>query len=103
AWRRPLTRGLAAGLQQAPLAAVRWEAPLVRSTTSEVDVRRRLGPDRPFLLVEGPRGPEGVVFRDAGAPAGLPVSVGPQLGQLPARVGEGPGAAGQRRGARGLS
>src|SRR5262249_17592202 len=88
---------------RAPLAAVLWDAPLVRSTISEVDVRRRLGPDRPFLLVEGPRGPEGVVFRDSGAPAGLPLSVAPQLGQLPVRVGELLRAAGQRGDALGLS
>jgi tRNA nucleotidyltransferase (CCA-adding enzyme) len=86
--RQTLVRAVALGLHRAPLAAILWDAPAVRSTTSEVDVRRRLGPDRPFLLVEGPQGPEGVVFRDAGSPTGLPLSVAPQLGRLPSRVGE---------------
>jgi tRNA nucleotidyltransferase (CCA-adding enzyme) len=86
--RQTLTRALALGLHRAPLAAMLSDAPTVRSTTSEVDVRRRLGPDRPFLLVEGPRGLEGVVFRDPGSPAGLPLSVATQLGQVPAPVGE---------------
>jgi tRNA nucleotidyltransferase (CCA-adding enzyme) len=101
--RQTLGRALALGLHRAPLTAVLWDAPLVRSTSSEVDVRRRLGPDRPFLLVEGRRGPEGVVFRDSGAPAGLPLSVAPQLGRLPARVGEILRMAGQRGDALGLS
>jgi tRNA nucleotidyltransferase (CCA-adding enzyme) len=86
--RQTLVRAVALGLHRAPLAAILWDAPVVRSTTSEVDVRRRLGPDRPFLLVEGPRGPAGVVVRDAGSPTGLPLSVARQLGQLPGRVGE---------------
>src|SRR5262249_31111131 len=90
-----LTRALALGLHRAPLDAILWDAPVVPSTASEVDVRRRLGPDRPFLLVEGPRGLEGVVFRDPGAPAGLPFSVAPQLGRIPGRVGGILRAAGQ--------
>jgi len=101
--RQTLARALALGLHQAPLDAILWEAPLVRSTASEVDVRRRLGPDRPFLLVEGASGPAGVVFRDSSSPAGLPLSVGPQLGELPGRVGEILRAAGQRGDALGLA
>ena len=45
-------------------------------------VRRRLGPDRPFLLVGTPRAPEGVVFRDPGAPAGCPSRVARELDRL---------------------
>ena len=40
------------------------------------------GPDRPFLLVGTPRAPEGVVFRDQEAPAGLPLSVARELDRL---------------------
>jgi tRNA nucleotidyltransferase (CCA-adding enzyme) len=86
--RETMIRALGLGLHRAPLAAILWDAPVVPSATSEVDVRRALGPDRPFLLVEGPRGPQGVVFRDPGSPAGLPMSVAPQLGQVPGRAGE---------------
>jgi tRNA nucleotidyltransferase (CCA-adding enzyme) len=100
--RQTLARAVGLGLQRAPLAAILWDAPLVRSTMGEVDVRRRLGPHQPFLLVGGPRGPEGVVFRDSASPAGLPLSVAGQLEQLPGRVGEILRAAGQRGETRGI-
>ena len=86
--RETLSRALALGLGEAPLAAVLWDAPLVSPSTSEVTVRRQLGPDRPFALVAGPRGPEGIVVREPGAPGSLPLSVHLQLDQLPRRVGE---------------
>jgi tRNA nucleotidyltransferase (CCA-adding enzyme) len=86
--RETLSRALALGLGRAPLAAVLWDAPLVTPSTSEVTVRRRLGPDRPFVLVAGTHGPEGIVLREVGAPSSLPASVRLQLDQLPAGVGE---------------
>jgi tRNA nucleotidyltransferase (CCA-adding enzyme) len=88
ALRETLTRALALGLHQVPLSAVVWDAPLEPPTASEVVVRRRLGPDRPFLLVGGTRGPEGVVLREAATPVGLPLSVAQELDRLPERVGE---------------
>jgi tRNA nucleotidyltransferase (CCA-adding enzyme) len=93
--RETLARALALGLRQAPVAAVLWDAPLVAPATSEVAVRRRLGPDRPFVLVGGSRGPEGVVLREPEAPAGLPLSVARELDRLPGPVGEILGAAGR--------
>ena len=93
--RETLTRALALGLRRAPVAAVLWDAPLVAPATSEVAVRRRLGPDRPFVLVGGSRGPEGVVVREPQAPAGLPLSVASELDRLPERVGETLRAAGR--------
>jgi tRNA nucleotidyltransferase (CCA-adding enzyme) len=86
--RETLSRALALGLGRAPLAAVLWDATLVTPSTSEVTVRRRLGPDRPFVLVAGRHGPEGIILREAGAPGSLPASVRLQLDQLPAGVGE---------------
>ena len=85
--RGTLSRALALGLDRAPLAAVLWDAPLVTPSTSEVTVRRLLGPDRPFVLVAGSHGPEGIVLREPGAPSSLPASVRLQLDQLPADVG----------------
>jgi tRNA nucleotidyltransferase (CCA-adding enzyme) len=86
--RETLARALALGLRQAPVSAVLWDTPLVAPTTSEVAVRRRLGPGRPFVLVGGARGPAGVVLREPGAPVGLPLSVAPELDRLPGRAGE---------------
>ena len=86
--RETLSRALALGLGRAPLATVLWDAALVSPSTSEVTVRRQLGPDRPFALVAGPHGPVGIVLREPGAPGGLPLSVHLQLDQLPGRVGE---------------
>ena len=86
--RGTLSRALALGLDRAPLAAVLWDAPLVTPSTSEVTVRRLLGPDRPFVLVAGSHGPEGIVLREPGAPSSLPASVRLQLDQLPADFGE---------------
>jgi tRNA nucleotidyltransferase (CCA-adding enzyme) len=93
--RETLVRALVLGLRQAPVSAVLWDAPLVAAGTSEVAVRRRLGPDRPFVLVGESRRPEGVVLREPDAPAGLPLSVIPELDRLPGRVGEVLGAAGR--------
>jgi tRNA nucleotidyltransferase (CCA-adding enzyme) len=86
--RETLSRALALGLGQAPLAAVLWNAPLVRAATPEITVRRRLGPDCPAVLVGGPRGPEGVVRREPRAPEGLPLSVARELDRVPGRGGE---------------
>jgi tRNA nucleotidyltransferase (CCA-adding enzyme) len=86
--RETLARALALGLRQAPVSAVLWDAPLVAPGTSEVAVRRQLGPDRPFVLVGGSRGPVGVVLRDPGPLGGLPLSVATELDRLPGPVGE---------------
>jgi tRNA nucleotidyltransferase (CCA-adding enzyme) len=86
--RETLGRALSLGLHHAPVAAVLWDAPRVLPTAPEVVVRRHLGPDRPFVLVGGPRGPEGAIVRESSAPAGLPLSVAPQLDRLTGRVGE---------------
>jgi len=53
-----------------------------------VAVRRRLDPGHPFLLVGDRRRPEGVVFREPRASAGLPLSLERELDRLPRRVGE---------------
>ena len=79
-------RALALGLGEAPLLTVLWDTVLVAPNTPEVVVRRRLGPDRPFVLVGGARGPAGVMFRDAASPAGLPLSVAPRLERLAVRA-----------------
>ncbi len=86
--RETLARALALGLGRVPVSAILWDVSVEPSTASEVAVRHRLGPDRPFLLVLGPRGPEGVVFREPEAPVGLPLSVARELDRLPGRVGE---------------
>jgi tRNA nucleotidyltransferase (CCA-adding enzyme) len=86
--RDTLGRALALGLRQAPVAAVLWDVARVPATASEVIVRRRLGPDRPFLLVGEPGRPEGAVLRDAGARTGLPLSAAAELDRVPGRVGE---------------
>ena len=80
--RETLDRALALGLGDAPLDVVLWDTALVAAGTPEVEVRRRLGPGRPFVLVEGARGPAGVVFRDSAAPTGLPLSVASRLDRL---------------------
>ncbi|HEX2500404.1 MAG TPA: hypothetical protein VHO73_03030 [Methylomirabilota bacterium] len=87
ATRQTLARALALGLRQAPVSAVLWDAPLIGPTTSEVAVRRRLGPGQPFVLV-GKSRPEGAVFREPWAAAALPLSVARELDQLPERAGE---------------
>jgi tRNA nucleotidyltransferase (CCA-adding enzyme) len=86
AGRETLARALELGLGDAPLDAVLWDTGLVAPDASEVAVRRRLGPGRPFVLVAGPRGPAGVVFREPAAPAALPLSVASRLDRLPADV-----------------
>jgi tRNA nucleotidyltransferase (CCA-adding enzyme) len=83
-----LGRALALGLHQAPLAAVLWDAPVEPAKASEVAVRRRLDAAHPFLLVGDRRRPEGVVFREPRASAGLPLSVERELDRLPRRVGD---------------
>ena len=100
--RDTLGRALALGLGRTPVSAVLWDVSVAPATASEVDVRHRLGPDRPFLLVGGPRGPEGVVLREPGAPAGLPLSVASELDRLPGRAGEILRAAGAQGDALGL-
>ncbi len=76
------------GLREAPLLAVLWNTVLLAPNTPEVVVRRRLGPDRPFVLVAGSRGPAGVIFREAPLPAGLPLSVAARLERLDVRERE---------------
>jgi tRNA nucleotidyltransferase (CCA-adding enzyme) len=83
-----LAHALGLGLGTAPLAAILWDTVLVAPDTPEVAVRRWLGPGRPFVLVAGPRGPVGVVFREAAAPPALPLSIALRLEQLPARLRE---------------
>jgi tRNA nucleotidyltransferase (CCA-adding enzyme) len=94
--RETLDRALLLGLRRAPVSVVLWDAPLVAPTTPEIAVRRRLGAGQPFVLVGGSGGPEGVVVREPAAPAGLPLSVAPELERLPERVGEVLRAAGRR-------
>ncbi|HEY7139188.1 MAG TPA: hypothetical protein VIE44_03745 [Methylomirabilota bacterium] len=101
--RDTLGRALALGLHQAPVDAVLWDVARVPATAFEVAVRRRLGPDQPFLLVGEPRRPEGAVFRDAGARTGLPLSVAAELDRLPGRAGEILRAAGAHAAALGFS
>ena len=86
--RETLARALALGLRQAPVSAVLWDAPLVAPMTTEVTVRRRLGPGQPLVLVGEPRGPEGAVLREPGAAAALPLSVARELDRLPEQAGE---------------
>jgi tRNA nucleotidyltransferase (CCA-adding enzyme) len=83
-----LVHARALGLGESPLVAVLWDADVVAEDMPEVLVRRRLGPDRPFVLVRGPRGPVGVVLREPGAPGGLPLSVALRLERLPAGLRE---------------
>ena len=86
--RDTLARALALGLGRTPVEAILWDAPVESPTASEIAVRRRLGPGQPFLLVGAPQKPEGVVFREPGAPVGLPLSVARELTGLPERAGE---------------
>jgi tRNA nucleotidyltransferase (CCA-adding enzyme) len=86
--RETLARALELGLGGAPLETILWEAALVAPSAREVAVRRCLGPDRPFVLVRGSRGPVGVVFRDLASPSTLPLSVSPQLERLPLGIQE---------------
>jgi len=86
--RETLAHALELRLGEAPLTAVLWDAALVAPDTPEVAVRRRLGPDRPFVLVAGLRGPVGVVFREPGAPGGLPLNIALGLKRLPGRLRE---------------
>jgi tRNA nucleotidyltransferase (CCA-adding enzyme) len=78
-----VTRARALGLGEAPLETILWDAVVVAPTLGEVAVRRRLGPDRPFALVQGARGPIGVIFRDSAAPIVLPLSLAARLERLP--------------------
>jgi tRNA nucleotidyltransferase (CCA-adding enzyme) len=87
ATRETLARALALGLREAPVSAVLWDAPLVGPTTSEVTVRRRLGPGQPFVLVGESRVLEGAVLREPGVAAALPLSVARELDRLPERAG----------------
>jgi tRNA nucleotidyltransferase (CCA-adding enzyme) len=88
ATRETLAHARDLGLGKAPLLAVLWETVLLAPDTPEVMVRRRLGPDQPFVLVAGPRGPAGVVFREPPLPAGLPLSVAARLEGLDGRQRE---------------
>jgi len=81
-----LTRALALGLGEAPLETILWDAVVVAPTLGEVAVRRRLGPDRPFALVQGARGPIGVIFRDSASPSALPLSLAARLERLPPAI-----------------
>ncbi len=100
--RETLARALELGLDEAPLATVLWDTILVTPNTPEVGVRRRLGPDRPFVLVRGARDPEGVVFRDSASPTGLPLSVASRLERLSPGIQAPLRAAGALGGALGL-
>ena len=87
--RETLARAMALGLGEAPLQTVLWDTIAVAPNTPEVAVRRRLGPDCPFVLVEGRGDPAGVVLREAPpAPGGLPLSVAARLDELPRRTRE---------------
>jgi tRNA nucleotidyltransferase (CCA-adding enzyme) len=88
ATRETLGRARDLGLGEAPLLAVLWDTVLLAPDTPEVVVRRGLGPDRPFVLVAGPRGPAGAIFRDSPLPAGLPLSVAARLERLGGRERE---------------
>jgi tRNA nucleotidyltransferase (CCA-adding enzyme) len=85
ATRETLARAVDLGVGEAPLVVVLWDAALVAPDTPEIVVRSRLGPDKPFALVSGPRGPAGVVFRDPTSPSSLPLSIEPRLERLDAR------------------
>ncbi|HEY7600997.1 MAG TPA: hypothetical protein VIB60_00690 [Methylomirabilota bacterium] len=88
ATRETLAHARGLGVGDAPLAAVLWDTVLLPPDTPEIAVRRRLGPDRPFVLVAGPRGIAGAVFREPSGPAGLPLSVAARLERLDARPRE---------------
>jgi tRNA nucleotidyltransferase (CCA-adding enzyme) len=85
ATRDTLARAVDLGVGKAPLVAVLWDAPLLAPDASEVVVRRRLGPDRPFVLVSGPRGLAGVVLREPASPPSLPLTVASRLERLDRR------------------
>jgi tRNA nucleotidyltransferase (CCA-adding enzyme) len=87
ATRDTLAHAVELGVGEAPLVAVLWDAPLLAPDTPEVFVRRRLGPDQPFALVSGPRGPAGVLFREpASSLPSLPLSVTERLERLDPRT-----------------
>jgi len=77
-----LDHALRLRLDRAPIDAVLWDAPVVAPDAVEVDVRRRLGPAQPFLLVVHGREPVGVVLREGGAP-GLPLDLSSRIEALP--------------------
>jgi tRNA nucleotidyltransferase (CCA-adding enzyme) len=78
-----LARARRLGLDGAPLEAVLWPASAVAAAAAEVTVRRQLTPARPFVLVVEAGAPVGVVFRDPGAPGGLPLSLARRLDRVP--------------------
>ncbi|HZS34084.1 MAG TPA: hypothetical protein VFC42_11970 [Methylomirabilota bacterium] len=82
--RETLGRARRLGLEDAPLGAVLWDAPAVAAGASEIDVRRRLGPAHPFVLVVDTGSPVGVVVRDPASRRALPLSARQRLMRLPA-------------------
>jgi tRNA nucleotidyltransferase (CCA-adding enzyme) len=88
ATRDTLARAVGLGLRHARLSTVLWDTVLLAGDAPEVTVRRQLGPDRPFALVAGTRGPAGAVFREPAPPAGLPFSVASRLDRLDGRLRE---------------
>jgi tRNA nucleotidyltransferase (CCA-adding enzyme) len=100
--RETLARALELGLAEAPVDTVVWDTAVIPPGAPEVNVRRQLGPDRPFVLVAGTREPQGVVFRDSASPGGLPLSLAPRLGVLPSAIQAPLRAAGALGGALGV-
>jgi tRNA nucleotidyltransferase (CCA-adding enzyme) len=79
-----LADALRLGLADVPIEVLLWDVAVVAPGTSEIEVRRQLGPARPFVLVRGPRGPEGAIFVEpGGSSAPLPLSAGTRLDRLP--------------------
>jgi tRNA nucleotidyltransferase (CCA-adding enzyme) len=70
------------GLRSAPIDALLWDTPAVPPVMTEVDVRRRLGPGQPFVLVSDSRRPLGAILRDSAAPTTLALTVGDRLAAL---------------------
>jgi tRNA nucleotidyltransferase (CCA-adding enzyme) len=98
-----LERAVELGLSGAPLRAVLWGAPVVGLATPEVEVRRRLGPAVPFVVVLERGVPAGAVFGDPDRPPSWPRSAGNRLERCPAwmaEVMEKAAAAAQARGFR---
>jgi tRNA nucleotidyltransferase (CCA-adding enzyme) len=77
-----LERALGLGLARIPVEAVLWEAPSADVATSEVLVRRKLGPARPFVVVTDHAQPAGAVFHDPESGRALLRSVAAELDRL---------------------
>jgi tRNA nucleotidyltransferase (CCA-adding enzyme) len=88
-------------LGEVPVRAVLWRCAAVVHDASEVAVRRRLGPGRPFVAVLAGRELVGAVLADREAPAPLPLDAARQLDTLPPPVPAILRRAGSLAGARG--